>query len=253
MTPTKSCPCKKRNTTSLLIKCSSNNCSFGWWHANCAGFSKDATKTQLENLGWTCPCCVIDALQITGYVHEKHSQSDLMLNMRESLNDLKSEINDLRDIKQSLADVGKHHEEEKKLWSDVVKNAGMPNTIHPETSKFASNIANKVVQKSNEIMHERDVREKNVIIFNVVESVQTTKEEKVKDDQNFFNNLCDQIHLQSLPTSKIVRIGREKTSSQNRENDMPEQPQNPRPIKVSFNTVFDKKKVFGQSVLAKRC
>ena len=58
------CPCKKKSKT-LRIQCCNEDCSIGWWHSSCAGFSKELTKNQIESLGcWSCPCCVNDALQI---------------------------------------------------------------------------------------------------------------------------------------------------------------------------------------------
>ena len=46
----------------------------------------------------------------------------------EQLENLKSEISDLKDIKQEIAEVMKENEEAKKLWSDIVK-SGVPEQV----------------------------------------------------------------------------------------------------------------------------
>ena len=127
------------------------------------------------------------------------------------------------------------------MWSDIVKN-GVPNSVdtnHDKADRFASKIADQVVQKSNEVMYERDAKEKNVIMFNVVESTQENTTEKRKDDQDFFDHFCEQIKLQPLQIQKFVRIGKVKSLPENDQNDATPKP---RPLKVCFNNVFDKRK-----------
>ena len=232
------CPCKKRKAGSILISCS-QGCEFGLWHAECAGFLNIVNKKQVDDIGeWNCPYCAIKALNNPGYSVEKNGPTS---KFDEQLESLKSEICDLKDIKQDLINAVKQNEEGKKLWSDIVKK-GIPNQVNsnsPETAVFAAKIAEKVVQKSNEVIHERDAREKNVIMFNVIESTHTNNAQKQKDDEDFFNKFCEQIQLQPIKASKIVRIGREKTPSPDDANDAV---LNPRPVKVCFSTLFDKRK-----------
>ena len=231
------CPCNRRKVGSLIISCS-QNCEFGSWHTECAGFLNVVNKKQVEDIGeWNCPSCALRALKIPGHIANEHS---CMSRIDEQLENLKSEINDLKDIKQEFAEVMKQNEKAKTLWSDIVK-SGVPEQVKSnvqEAAVFATKIANKVVQKSNEVMHERDSREKNIIMLNVVESTQTNSNEKQKDDQDFFGHLCEQIKLQPISTSKIVRIGRERVSPPNADDETPK----PRPVKICFNSVFDKRK-----------
>lgn len=49
-----------------MIQCCNEDCSIGWWHTTCGGFSKELTKKQLETLGpWTCPSCVNATFQLS--------------------------------------------------------------------------------------------------------------------------------------------------------------------------------------------
>ena len=232
-----SCPCKRRKADSFVISCS-QNCKFNSWHTDCAGFLNIVCKKQVDDMGqWNCPYCVVKALHIP---LQSANEGNIISELDEKLESLKSEICDLRDIKQDLADIVHQNEEGKRLWSDIVRN-GVPNSVdtnHEKAEKFASKIADQVVQKSNEVMYDRDAKEKNVIMFNVVESTQGNITEKRKDDQDFLAHFCEQIKLQPLQTRKIVRIGKIKAPP---ENNQDEATPKPRPLKVCFNSVFDKR------------
>ena len=104
-----------------MVKCANKDCSIDWWHAVCAEFNnKDISKNQFESLeGWTCPCCVINKLHLPEYFSNS-DDSELILKVEQKLEELKSEINDLKEIKQKLADMKKHQVEDKRLWSEIV-------------------------------------------------------------------------------------------------------------------------------------
>ena len=195
---------------------------------------------QVENLGeWNCPHCVVKALKMTC---SSSSESDVLSKFDEHLTALKGEINDLKDIKLELSEVVKQNDEGKKMWSEIVK-SGVPEKIkasNHDTAVFVSEIADKVVQKSNEVKNERDAREKNVILFNVVELMQTNTADRQKDDQDFFDHFCEQIQLETNQTAKIVRIGKVKPPSTDHVDNVTTP--KPRPVKVCFSSVFDKRK-----------
>lgn len=230
------CPCKRRKAGSIPISCS-QNCEFSSWHAECAGFLNIVNKKQVEDLGeWNCPNCAMKALKMTC---SPSSESDVLAKFDEHLTTLKGEINDLKDIKEELSEAVKQNEEGRKMWSDIVKN-GIPEASNHDTAMLVSKIADKVVQKSNEVKNERDAREKNVILFNVVESTQTNTADKQREDQDFFDHFCEQIQLQPIQTTKIVRIGKVKPPSADDANTSTTP--KPRPVKVCFGSVFDKRK-----------
>ena len=98
------CPCKKKTKTTIFVKCNNENCSIGWWHAACGGFSKDISKEDIESLGsWSCPVCVIDKLQISGYCQS--STEDGILNNTDTTDiaTLKNEIT--AELKNCLPDL----------------------------------------------------------------------------------------------------------------------------------------------------
>ena len=234
----KSCPCKKKNKASLMLKCINEDCSVGWWHANCAGFNKDVSnaKDQVEKLGgWTCPCCVIRKLHIPEFFVDSED-SELILKVDDKLNELQSEIEDLREIKNGLATVTKQHTEDQRLWSEVVGNTN--SGYGSNTKSFVSNVAKEVLQQANKSKLDQENRENNIIIFNAKEVLEGTVEEKKKHDDDLFTSVCEHVVSERIPVSKIVRIGKFKTDENG------EQTSKPRPLKVCFHNNFDKRKFY---------
>ena len=120
----KTCSCnKKKNRSSLLVKCANDKCTIGWWHTLCCGF-KDITRKQLGNIGeWHCPCCVMKVLQVPGYIlacgTSTGTDTDIIAKVKQKRDDLKFEINDLKELKHNFVQIGKQQKEEKKRWSEI--------------------------------------------------------------------------------------------------------------------------------------
>ena len=233
------CPCgKKKSGVSIL------NCEAGWWHAVCASFNKDVTKKQLESLGqWRCPVCVISVIQIPGY--NLNSKNQLTLKMEEQLDELKSQIADLKKVKETFAKICREQTDTKQLWSDIVGN--IPNG----KASFASTVAKEVADYSAKAVQDRKSRENNAIIFNAKESDDETASERQHHDQQIFDDVCNWVNDVTLPVGKVSRIGSKKDNKvisvvtdadivNAQCND--DGPVKPRPMKVCFSSVADKRK-----------
>ena len=231
------CPCGKKKSV-LFIQCFNSDCEVGWWHTTCCGFNKDVTKKQLDSMGhWTCPCCVIDVIQIPGY-RLGSPCNDLVSKIENQLDDLKSEIEDLKAIKEDLANIGKGQNEAQQLWSDIVGN--IPNS--KET--FASTVAKEVVDQSARVTSDRESRENNIIIFNAEESNNDQASERKQHDQNTFDKICTFVSDAKIPVKKIIRIGKKMAEATESLVESAVDVKKPRPLKVSFSNSFDKRKFF---------
>lgn len=234
------CPCKKKSSTLLLIQCANSDCPIVWWHAICAGFNKNAVKKDLEKIGaWICPCCVVGKLKICGHVNQQDGQSEILSKMDENLDTLQGHIADLKTIKEELSEMGKHQLPENRIWADVVKADGSGSVDANNISRsFASSVAKEVINQSNQVLHDRENREKNIIVFNAHELESEVVDERKKHDTQLLSKLCNHVVGESLSVDKINRIGK-KNSNQD---DNQEKIKKIRPMKICFTNAFDKRK-----------
>ena len=189
------------------MKCVNEDCTVVWWHATCAGFNKNVSKKDLEKIGaWTCPCCVVSKLEIgeNGIDH-----SEVITKMDQKLDDLNGHIADLQKIKEDLSEISKLQTEGNKLWADVVK-SGCPDLEKTNNMSqcFASSVAKEVISQSHHVLHDRENREKNIIIFNAQESDSSAVEERKVHDTELFDKLCNHVIGGRLSIDKITRIGK---------------------------------------------
>ena len=100
-------PCKKKKAGAILINCT-NDCEYGIWHTDCAGFNSIVNKKQVENIGeWNCPYCMVKALKIPGMPSDSTvSENSIIEKVEEKLDVFKNAINDQisEQIKQTLSD-----------------------------------------------------------------------------------------------------------------------------------------------------
>ena len=227
------CPCGKKKS-GLFLQCFNEACEVGWWHAACCGFNKDVTKKQLEALGhWICPCCVIDVIQIPGYKFTATPCDDLVSKFDCQLDNLKTEIADLKAVKEELSNVSKEQNEAKQLWSDIVGS-----NLNKKES-FASTVAKEVIDQSAKAISDRESRENNIIIFNADESKSDQSSERKKHDHNIFDNVCKFVNDSIISVKSINRIGKSLD-----DNESEPAVKKIRPMKVCFSNSFDKRKFF---------
>ena len=137
------CPCHKKKQ-SLLLKCAQKDCTAVWWHAVCFGFNSTISKQKLEELGdWTCPICITNTLKLCN-----NDNNELIAKVEEQVNNLKVEVNDLKDFKQEFSDIVKlqRNQKTRPLWSDIVAN-----NKDGTTKSFVSSVAKEVVHHSKVI------------------------------------------------------------------------------------------------------
>ena len=118
----------------------------------------------------------------------------------------------------------------KKSFAELFK------TTSTEQQSLTEEIAKVTAEKLNRMKHNQESRENNIIIFNLSES---TKNTDVKDesDQEAFKNLCKDILEINVPEIALIKRlpGSKKSNQEAEEVDMC------RPLKVVFNSNFDKR------------
>ena len=111
---------------------------------------------------------------------------------------------------------------------------------------MASEIAREVVDHSAKMVHEREGRENNVILFNAKESPSQDALARKQHDKKLFDVMCNQVLGKPLLIENVTRIGKKNDDVNNAaesDTDTDENfKENPRPIKVRFTSVLDKRK-----------
>ena len=155
------------------------------------------------------------------------------------INDLNGHIADLQKIKEDLSEINKLQNEGSKLWADVVK-SGCPDSANTNNISqcFASSVAKEVISQSHHVLHDRENREKNIIIFNAKELDSIVVDDRKVHDTELFDKLCKHVIGGSLSIDKTTRIGKKSPA----ETDNPEENRKVRPMKVCFTDAFDKRK-----------
>ena len=110
--------------------------------------------------------------------------------------------------------------------------------VKEEQEIFLKETVRSTSQNAVQLMHDMEVRERNVVIFNIDESTKSSKDECVRDDEKFINELCLQIEIEEPSILKVNRIGKKDENKK-------------RPVKVCFNNEFDKRKFFAKLYLLK--
>ena len=170
-----------------------------------------------------------------------------MSKLDNQLEDLKTEIADLKAVKQEFANMNKEQNKTSKLWSDIVNGDGSGKEA------FASTIAKQVVDQSARVTTDRESRENNVIIFNAEESSSDQGPERKKHDEKIFEDLCTFINETPISVKSVRRIGKLEEKQSITENDTDAEAEEAsatqnkvRPIKVCFSNSFDKRKFFSR-------
>ena len=200
------------------------------------------TRKQVDAITrWKCPCCVIKSLNVPGYSLNIKCDSceNLVAKVGEQIDHLKSEIGELQDLKRSFAEIETEKFEQQRLWSEVVRSTDGNN------KSFTSTLAKELVDESNKLMHDKESREKNVLLFNAEELTSDDGKERKKHDQHVFEVLSKHVVNKVLPTEKMYRIGKREPVNNNdvsnSENGDVSSRKKIRPIKVCFLNSFDKR------------
>ena len=90
---------------------------------------------------------------------------------------------------------------------------------------FINNLAKEVVDKQKKLTHDREEREKNIIIFNGP----SQNPDEADQDSTFFNSMCEDVLGLKKTEIEISRIPTKNSDKS-------------KPIKVRFATTWDKRK-----------
>ena len=114
------------------------------------------------------------------------------------------------------------------------QNKKIMDMLEKKTNKKEEEVIKKKFEEVVEDHSEKEEKKKNIIIFNVPECAERGKEET--EDLKFVQELVNFVNpsvKKVTEASKVVRIGWKKTGG-------PGEKPNPRPLKVTLNTVEDK-------------
>ena len=139
--------------------------------------------------------------------------------------------NKLKDIesKRSEVDVVKIRQEiEEKIQEKIPPNMQQQDSPNTQMKKTLATVTAE--------LRDREDRKKNLVLHNVPEPDTNVKEERNKEDKEFFNNLCKNTLGVNLPQDSIVRTTR--FGEKNKEK--------PRPLWISLRTEDLKKRVFSK-------
>ena len=100
---------------------------------------------------------------------------------------------------------------------DIVENK-ISHKFGEEAKQLKSEIIDEVRELVSE-RHEREIRECNLILFNVTESTSTDKSECHHEEIQKFTELCEELGVTTYTANKIFRIGKKSSDK-------------PRPLKV---------------------
>ena len=107
-----------------------------------------------------------------------------------------------------------------------------------------------MVYFSDRVKLDRQSRERNVIIFNAVESDAEDPQDRVHHDQGVFDELCRHLMIGNLKIDKVTRIGKKQDKQSSTEaviedgEIVSDESVKSRPMKVTFSSVFDKRRFF---------
>ena len=202
------CVCKQTVDGGKWIQCSAEGCCSKWWHIVCAGLA-NIPDSAVKKMKYTCPKCAIAAVGLKCIENTQYTK-DIAYEIKRCLPEIVQAV-----VKETSEVVSKS-------YADIVKEENK--VLLKETVKTTS-------KNTLKIMQDREIRDKNVVIFNVAESTKENREECFKDDDKFFTQLCEQIQIDRPEVIKISRIGKKSEDKK-------------RPVKVCFGTLFEKRKFF---------
>ena len=212
------CVCKKSiadKPHEKWIKCEAEGCSSPWWHISCAGL-EGIPDSAVKKIAYKCPKCALNAVNVKCVEHTSYTK-DISEEIKKSLPEIVRAV--VRETTETVS----------KTYVDAVKE---------EQEIFLKETVRSTSQNAVQLMHDMEVRERNVVIFNIDESTKSSKDECVRDDEKFINELCLQIEIEEPSILKVNRIGKKDENKK-------------RPVKVCFNNEFDKRKFFAKLYLLK--
>ena len=192
------------------IKCEADGCLSPWWHISCAGL-EGIPDSAVKKITYKCPKCALSDVGIKCIESTTYTK-DISDEIKNSLPDIIRAV-----VKETTVTVTK-------TYAEAVKE---------EQNIFLKETVRSTSQNAVQIMHDKEVRERNAVIFNVEESTKLSKEHRIKDDEKFINQLCQQVEIEEPAILNVTRIGKMDENKK-------------RPIKVCFHNDFEKRKFFAK-------
>ncbi len=184
---------------------------------------------ELHKLGmrWHCPSCLKFPNKSI------RPMEKFIKETKETLETLKTEIVDLKKIqKESGRKIQKEIEKTVKpmSWAEIAGSG--------EEKKVVSSFATCIANTQKKIVDDREARQNNVIIFNMVEE----KGEDKSTLEKKFEHLCLELESGKKYDATVERIGRKKGQEvTDTDKDKKDLKGNIRPVKVKFGSSWDKR------------
>ena len=220
-----------------------------WFHLACTNFSEAAyavlVKEELfDDIIWCCDVCrpkVRKAIEIMDLLEDKINNVD------KKIEDFKSTVDQrLENIEKSLKSKDSNVSTiiESKI-KDVAKNFTNVDNSGKESLRKITNLEEKLEQQ-NEIK-DKERRNKNLILYNVPESLASDANDRVKDDCLKIKDIFKRNSFTVSPENviNIYRLGAKKEKKEENENQDNENQDKdkPRPLLLKFDTAEYKKSV----------
>ena len=191
-------------------------------------------------------CLGIVNTKIIGYQNYEAQAKELKSNIQE-LKIVKSQFENLQNkldkTTKKLTNIDENIESTQKHVKKFSELFG-PESGSKSTEGFSSSLAKQTALHLQKTVHQNEDREKNIIIFGVKEQEDEEVQVKKEKDNKFFNDMCtNALDIRGMSIRNIVRIGKKPDDIQSK----------CRPLKVSFEDTFDKRKFLASLYKLKDC
>ena len=245
------CLCMEEKREERMIECERPSCTSPWWHTSCVGMSS-LTSEEIKKIEFVCPLCMLSdkkfkkhfkvldnkLLDKVDKVCDELSEARQELKAASSV--IKEQFEELKSIRENQNQLQTLQEKEgtyyakvsqqlddfkadfkaKHSWADIASKGS-------ESGEIITTFAKKVADTQFQLSHDRQEREKNIMMFNVKES-QSEENQQIHDESLFSDLCCQTLGFKKVPEAKIIRIRSKRTEYSN-------------PIKVTFSTSWDKR------------
>ena len=167
--------------------------------------------------------------------YNKKIHEDLQNELGDRMRVLEQKItSQLDESKQIVKDF---QENSQKTWADIVKHKEIQTQQNPNQDISNGESFTKIMQEALEIskkeQEQKEEREKSIIVFRYRESNIRNREERIEEELNFANELCDKgIKVGNVEIIKTRRLGKYDSEATR-----------PRPLKITFESREQQQKV----------
>lgn len=236
------CGICKKSCTKEAVQC--DRCNI-WYHYKCTDISEETHEylnaiLSESSINWFCKLCEpkVSLLLINDHTFDK---------VNAQITELTNEINKMKEVNEKLSNVGGSIADtiacdlsEKMSLSTNTKDSSdscgstssSGNVWMDNIKRNAKYVAKEAIVEMDKVYKEREAREKNILIFRAPEQTSESADKRKEEDEKYFLELATsqlEIKTGSIYAEKLQRLGRVQSDKD-------------RPLKVTFKSVFDKRR-----------